>query len=352
MGRGGGRRQGRKRDDCISIWAIAGVTSLAVRLLVLAAALLIDRVVGETPFAWLRVPHPVALMGRLVDFLDSRLNDPVLSADARRSRGIVATIALVTLGIAVGLALQVIVSAVPFGIVLEAVIVSILLAQKSLIDHVVAVGRALVSGGPESARRAVAQIVGRDVSSLGESGIARAAMESGAENFSDGVVAPLFWFVVLGLPGLVVYKLANTADSMIGHRTEKHQAFGWSVARLDDALSFIPARLSALLVAAAAAICACDSRRAAQAAWRDARRHKSPNAGWPEAALAGALGVAFGGPRRYGEIEVDGAWLNAEGRRDVGAADILAAVRLIDAAWALIVVLLALAAIILLALAR
>jgi adenosylcobinamide-phosphate synthase len=326
--------------------------ALAVRLLVLAAALLIDRVVGETPFAWLRIPHPVTLMGRLVDLLDARLNDPTLSVEARRSRGMVATVMLIAVGLGSGLVLEAIVAVIPFGIAFEAIIVSILLAHKSLIDHVVAVGRALVSGGAAGGRQAVAEIVGRDVSSLDESGVARAAMESGAENFSDGVVAPLFWFVVLGLPGLVLYKLANTADSMIGHRTEKHEAFGGPVARFDDVLNFLPARLSALLIAAAAAICRCDSRNAWRATRRDARLHKSPNAGWPEAALAGALGVAFGGPRRYGETEVDGAWLNAEGRRDVGPADILAAVRLIDTAWAMAVVVLSLAAIILLALAR
>jgi adenosylcobinamide-phosphate synthase len=330
---------------------VARVTALAVRLLVLAAALLIDRVIGETPFAWLRILHPVALMGRLVHLLDAGLNDPTLSAEARRSRGMVATVTLIAAGVAIGLVLEAIVAAIPFGLVLEVVIVAILLAHKSLIDHVVAVGRALVSGGAEGGRQAVAEIVGRDVSPLDQSGVARAAMESGAENFSDGVVAPLFWFVVLGLPGLVLYKLANTADSMIGHRTEKHEAFGGPVARFDDVLNYLPARLSALLITAAAALCRCDSRSAWTVTRRDARLHKSPNAGWPEAALAGALGVAFGGPRRYGAVEVDGAWLNAEGRRDVGPADILAVVRLIDAAWAVAVVVLSLAAIILLALA-
>jgi adenosylcobinamide-phosphate synthase len=177
-------------------------------------------------------------------------------------------------------------------------------------------------------------------------------MESAAENFSDGVVAPVFWYALLGLPGLFIYKAANTADSMIGHRTPRHATFGWATARFDDLLSFVPARLSALLIAAAAALCGYDAGRAARAAWRDAPKHRSPNAGWPEAALAGALGVAFGGPRRYGELQVDGAWLNKHGRAAVGPADILAAIRLIDVAWALLPILVAAAAIIALATAR
>ena len=328
------------------------MTSLAGTLLVLSAALLIDRIVGDPPSLWKRAPHPVVLIGRLVELLDARLNDPSLAASARRLRGVAATAALVAAAGVMGLAFHFILSAIPFGVAVEALLVSFLLAQKSLIDHVEAVGRALVSGGAEDGRRAVAQIVGRDVRSLDEAGISRAAMESGAENFSDGIVAPLFWYALLGLSGVFIYKVVNTADSMVGHRSARHEAFGWAAARLDDMLSFVPARLSALLVAAAAAVSGCDSRQAAIAAWRDAPKHKSPNAGWPEAALAGALGVALGGPRRYGEMEVDGAWLNDAGRRAAGPADILAAIRLIDAAWAILLILLGLAAIILLASAQ
>jgi adenosylcobinamide-phosphate synthase len=328
------------------------VTPLAVTLLVLAAALLIDRIVGDPSFLWARVPHPVALVGRWIDVLDTRLNDPSIPHSRRRMRGVAVTAGLAAAAGAAGLALHRMLHVVPLGMAVETVLVAILLAQKSLIDHVEAVGRALLSGGAVDGRRAAAHIVGRDVSSLDEPGIARAAMESAAENFSDGIVAPVFWYAFLGLPGLLVYKVANTADSMIGHRAPRHEAFGWASARFDDLLNFVPARLSALLLAAAAAISGCDGRGAAIAAWRDAPKHKSPNAGWPEAALAGALGVAFGGPRRYGELEVDGAWLNREGRATVGPADILAAIRLIDVAWALLLILLAGAAFIALATAR
>jgi adenosylcobinamide-phosphate synthase len=298
------------------------------------------------------VPHPVALVGRWIDVLDTRLNDPSIPHSRRRMRGVAVTAGLAAAAGAAGLALHRMLLVVPLGMAVETVLVAILLAQKSLIDHVEAVGRALLSGGAVDGRRAAAHIVGRDVSSLDEPGIARAAMESAAENFSDGIVAPVFWYAFLGLPGLLVYKVANTADSMIGHRAPRHEAFGWASARFDDLLNFVPARLSALLLVVAAAICGCNGRDAAIAAWRDAPKHKSPNAGWPEAALAGALGVAFGGPRRYGELEVDGAWLNREGRATVGPADILAAIRLIDVAWALLLILLAGAAFIALATAR
>jgi adenosylcobinamide-phosphate synthase len=332
--------------------AALAVTWHAITFVALSAALLFDRVVGDPSSLWSRVPHPVVLVGRLIDRLDAGLNDAALLPATRRQRGVAATAALVALAGAAGLGLSVALSFVPFGRGVEAILLAVLLAQKSLIDHVEAVGRALLSGGVAGGRQAVAQIVGRDVSSLDEAGVSRAAMESAAENFSDGVVAPAFWYALLGLPGVFIYKAANTADSMIGHRSPKYEAFGWAAARLDDALSFVPARLSAVLIAAAATLSGCDGSGAARAARLDAARHKSPNAGWPEAALAGALGVAFGGPRRYGEMKVDGAWLNPAGRREAGPGDILAAIRLIDAAWAILLVLSSLAAIILLATAQ
>ena len=168
---------------------------------------------------------------------------------------------------------------------------------------------------------------------------ARAAIESAAENFSDAVVAPALWYLAFGLPGLFVYKIVNTADSMIGHRSLRYEAFGWASARFDDLLNVIPARIAAGLIAAAAALTGRSGRGAAAAAWRDARRHKSPNAGWPEAAVAGALGLALGGPRRYGDLAVDGAWLNERGRADTAPTDIRATLRLLDAAWAILLVL-------------
>lgn len=290
----------------------------------LAGAMLLDALLGEPGWLWSRVPHPVTLAGRVIDWLDRRMNDPADSPRQRRIAGIFA-IGLPVLGVAV---IGTVLEHLPFAPVLGCAIAAVLLAQRSLGDHVAAVAEGL-SRDLESGREAVAKIVGRDPQSLDEAGVARAAIESAAENFSDGVVAPAFWFIVGGIPGLLVYKLVNTADSMIGHRTARHGAFGWAAARLDDVLNIVPARLSVLLIAAAAW-----SKPALQAAWADAPKHRSPNAGWPEAAMAGALGLALAGPRRYAGTLVDDHWMNRDGRQAATAADIHAAHRLIWRAWA------------------
>ncbi|MCL4133142.1 UNVERIFIED_CONTAM: hypothetical protein GTU68_004971 [Idotea baltica] len=204
-----------------------------------------------------------------------------------------------------------------------------LIAQRSLVQHVQAVGDALrLSLG--DGRRAVAMIVGRDVREMDEAAVARGAIESAAENLSDGVIAPLFWFALAGLPGLLVYKVVNTADSMIGYRSEKYEAFGWAAARLDDVLNFVPARLTALLIWAVAPI---------RAPWstirRDAALHRSPNAGWPEAAMAPALGVSLSGPRSYDGVHEDFPWVHPEGRKDANPDDVDAAVAILWRCWAL-----------------
>ena len=203
-----------------------------------------------------------------------------------------------------------------------------LLAQKSLADHVEAVARGLDQGLPEG-RKAVSMIVGRDPEKLDRAGVARAAIESLAENFSDGVVAPAFWMAVGGLAGGAAYKAVNTADSMIGHRTPKHEAFGWASARFDDLVNLPASRLTALLIVVAAAILpGMDAAGAWRAVWRDAKKHRSPNAGWPEAAMAGALGLALAGPRSYGGVMGDDAFMGDGGRRGATAADIRRALRL------------------------
>ncbi|RMH42828.1 MAG: cobalamin biosynthesis protein CobD, partial [Alphaproteobacteria bacterium] len=188
-------------------------------------------------------------------------------------------------------------------------------------------------------RVAVARIVGRDTATLDRAGVARAAIESAAENFSDGVVAPVFWLLVGGLPGLVAYKAVNTADSMIGYRTPRHEAFGWAAARLDDAMNWVPARLAAVLLALVGGW---------RARWADMRRdaghHRSPNAGWPEAAMAGALGVALAGPRSYQGTLTDDPFVNPKGRRDAGAEDVDRAVSLLWRAWLVLLGAIALAA--------
>jgi adenosylcobinamide-phosphate synthase len=286
----------------------------------LAAAMALDAAAGEPRAVWDRLPHPAVLMGRAVDALDRRLN----RGAARRAKGVAAAAALAGGAALIGAAIE----AVPVaGPALSALAAAILLAQRSLADHVLAVADGL-DRSLDDGRAAVAMIVGRDVAPLDGSGVARAAIESCAENFSDGVVAPAFWYLVAGAPGILLYKAVNTADSMIGHRTPRHLEFGWASARLDDALNLVPARLSALLLAAAA--WSADALRVTAA---DARKHRSPNAGWPEAATAGALGIALSGPRSYGGALTDDPYVNPAGRRDLGAADIRRAVGLIWRGW-------------------
>jgi adenosylcobinamide-phosphate synthase len=201
-------------------------------------------------------------------------------------------------------------------------IASVLIAQRSLYQHVAEVRSAFAEGGLAEARAAVSMIVGRDPEQLDEAGVSRAAIESCAENFSDGVVAPVFWLALLGLPGLIAYKAINTADSMIGHRTARHECFGWAAARLDDLVNLIPARLSGLLLAVVAPIANGAVGIALNVMRRDAPKHRSPNAGWPESATAGALGLALAGPRRYGEHIVDDPFLNADARKEATPDDI------------------------------
>lgn len=296
------------------------------------SALLVDAILGWPDRLFARIGHPVTWLGRLVSTLDSRLNTG--SAARRRLMGVV-TLAVVVLAAALPAVLlqRLIGHLVGWhfgGMVLIGIAAWPLVAARSLYDHVAAVAHPLQQGDLPAARRAVANIVGRDVSVLDAGGVARAAMESLAENASDGVVAPLFWGAVLGLPGIAAYKAVNTLDSMIGHRTERHEAFGWASARLDDVLNLIPARLTGLLIALASPV----PMRALSIMMRDGHRHRSPNAGYPEAAMAGALGVRLAGPRIYHEVIAQEPWLNG-GAADPEPADLGRALRLYATAMAL-----------------
>jgi len=291
-------------------------------LLVLIAGLAVDAVLGDPPALFRVVPHPVALLGRLIGALESALNRPALADDLRRRHGILAVLIVVAVAALVGWLVDRLAARLPWGALLEIVAIAVLMAQRSLYEHVAAVGRALATSGLAAARAAVAHIVGRNPDSLDGAGVARAAIESLAENFSDGVVAPVFWYVLLGLPGLCAYKAINTLDSMIGHRSERYRDFGRAAARLDDLANLVPARLAGLLLALAAAVLPAATGGAALAAMlRDARKHRSPNAGWPEAAMAGALNVALAGPRRYGSEVVQDPWVGP-GTPQVGSGDI------------------------------
>lgn len=294
---------------------------------VLLLALAFDAVIGDPHWLWRRFAHPVAIMGWAIAALDRLLNRDDQSAAMRRMAGIATVVVLVGTSALIGYGLERFLSSVDGGWLASALLASILIAQRSLYDHVAEVRDALRDGGIEAGRKAVSMIVGRDPASLDTAGVSRAAIESCAENFSDGVVAPVFWFALLGWPGLLAYKMVNTADSMIGHRTKRHEQFGWAAARLDDLLNLAPARLSAVLVALAAPVAGGSIVQAASVAWRDAGVHRSPNAGWPESAMAGGLGIALAGPRRYIERTVDDPFLNADGRRDVNADDIARALR-------------------------
>ena len=308
-------------------------------------ALLLEITVGYPDRLAQAIGHPVTWMGRLIDWLDRTMNRDGADSETRRRAGAVAMLVLFAVVGLVAFVIERTLLLLPLGLFAVAILASTLLAQRSLFVHVANVADALDQGGVDAGRMAVAQIVGRDTAKLDEAGIARAVIESLAENFSDGVVAPAFWMVIAGLPGAAVYKAINTADSMIGHRTERYQDFGKTAAQLDDLVNLPASRLSALLIVAAATLTKGASASAAwQATWRDGSKHVSPNAGYPEAAMAGALGLALGGPRSYDGVEVNGA-LMGNGRREANVADIRAALDLYGRADGLLIaIVLALAA--------
>jgi adenosylcobinamide-phosphate synthase len=304
------------------------ISATAQPLLLLVAGLVIDALFGDMPALFRYVPHPVVLAGRAIAFFDRKLNRETRSEVSRRERGIVTVVVLVGGAALFGLALERVCRGSLVGAIVEALLIAVLIAQRSLYEHVAAVAAALSTGGLDGGREAVRHIVGRDPMSLDVHGVARAALESLAENFSDGVVAPIFWYLLLGLPGLFAYKMANTLDSMIGHRTPRYRAFGWAAARLDDVLNTVPAPLSGVLFAIAA-VFAKNGRpgHALTIMLRDGRKHHSPNAGWPESAMAGALGLALAGPRRYPEGLVADPWLG-DGSARAGVSDILRGLQL------------------------
>ena len=301
---------------------------LTATLLVLAVALAFDGLAGYPRAVFAAIGHPVTWMGALIAALDRRFNSETGDRERRRQAGVGALVLLLIIIGTIAFAAEAALLALPGGVVLLALSLSSLTASKSLDDHVTAVADALEDEGLGGGRRTVSMIVGRNPEALDEHGVCRAAIESLAENYSDGVVAPAFWFVALGLPGAALYKAINTADSMIGHRTPRHEAFGWAAARVDDIVNLPASRLSALLLIAAAAIVGgADAKAAWRAVRRDARRHRSPNAGWPEAAMAGALGLRIAGPRAYGTRLVNDPFMG-EGRAEATSQDVRRALEL------------------------
>ncbi len=323
-----------------------------IHFVILALALLLDRYVGDPDWLWRKYPHPVVWFGKGIEAAEKALY-PIQGTPAQKKRaGIILVAGLVIAGwVTASFASKVLGLFGSVGTLVEVGIVAVLLAQKSLSDHVDAVRKGL-EDGVESGRKAVAMIVGRDVKSLDKAGVARAAIESLAENTSDGVIGPALAYMAFGLPGLIAYKIINTADSMIGNKSERYLDFGWAAARLDDLVNLIPARFTGIL--ACAAFAWVDGRQTAERAFsvmrRDAKLHKSPNAGWPEAAFAGGLDVALGGPRVYakgakGDM-ADAPYLNDAGDKKFGTPEITKALLVYDRLlWLLFGVTLVLAAI-------
>ncbi len=283
----------------------------------MALAMTVDALLGWPAALYARIGHPVTWIGALIAWLDRNWNKATDASETRRMAGLAAALLVIALCVGLGWLLQDLLAPGWSRTILVSVLAWPLVALRSLYDHVAAVARPLEAGDIDAARLAVAQIVGRDPATLDEAGIARAAIESLAENASDGIVAPVFWGALFGLPGILGYKAINTLDSMIGHRSERHLWFGWAAARIDDVVNFIPARLTGLLFA----IVVPHPLAAGKVMIRDAHRHRSINAGWPEAAMAGALGVRLSGPRSYHGSITSEPWLN-EGARDPLGADI------------------------------
>jgi len=309
---------------------VAPLLHIWSNLALTAGAYAIEGLLGYPDWLFRLVRHPVVWFGALLSGLERRLNR---GAPGRRRAAGVATVALLLIAVC-GPAFLLQAPPGGTGLLVAAIVASSLPAQRSLHGYVAAVADGLEREGVNGGRRAVSHIVGRDPDTLDEAGIVRAAIESLAENLSDGVVAPAVWGVVAGLPGIAGYKAINTADSMIGHRSPRYEAFGWAAARLDDLVNLPASRLSALWLVAAAALHRRSPVQAIRAVWRDAGRHRSPNAGWPEAAMAGALGLRLAGPRVYGGVPVADAWMG-DGRAEAEIADLRAALALYRTACAL-----------------
>ena len=302
------------------------------------AALIVERIVGYPDWVYRRIGHPVTWIGRLISRLDRDWNRETDSFAPRKFKGVAALLVILILVTVLALALEWDLRMFTLGWIPLIIIAASLPAQKSLEKHVEAVADAMKTGGLPAGRKAVSMIVGRDPEKLDEAAVCRAAIESLAENFSDGVVAPAFWMGIGGLAGGAAYKAANTADSMIGHRNARFEAFGWAAARFDDLINLPASRLTAFLfVAAAGFIDGASPENAIKAIRRDAKHHRSPNAGWPEAAMAGALGIALAGPRSYGGVMIEARFMGEGGRTQLTHNDIRRALKLARVADALLI---------------
>ncbi len=299
---------------------------LSDRPLLLIYALLLDATFGEPAWIWRTFPHPIRLMGGMIELLEKKYNIPSLPGRKRRRNGLIVILGLLGLSAALGFALHFLFRVLPWGGLMEILIVTVLLAQRSLYHHVYAVFEAFATGGLKEARKAVSMIAGRDPESLDQAGVCRTAIESCGENLSDGVIAPAFWYLVLGLPGIIGYKCLNTSDSMIGHYNKRYLEYGFWTARMDDWANYFPARITGYLLTFAGSIMGHKGSTGRHIMHRDGKLHRSPNAGWPEAALAGVMGLALAGPRKYGNITVYDKWMNRYGRKEARPDEIVTAI--------------------------
>jgi adenosylcobinamide-phosphate synthase len=294
-------------------------------LLILVLAIVLDMSVGDPDWIWRKLPHPVVFFGKIISTLDRHLNRIRDNRRMRKRFGILALIIMLALVLIIGVVLSSVFRQFGvIGFVIEVIIVAMLIAQKSMSDHIKNIIAPLSSGDIKGARYAVSMIVGRQTSEMNASDVTRSSIESLAENFSDGVVAPIFWYALLGLPGILMYKMLNTADSMIGHKTVEYEDFGWASAKLDDLANWLPARLSSLLIAVSALILI-GPKSFKNVIWtvlNNSSLHRSPNAGWPETAMAGALGIVLSGPRIYGQQTSPELYLNPTGRLDLTHLDL------------------------------
>ena len=291
-------------------------------------ALAMDAIIGDPNWLYRKIPHPIAAIGCMMNQLDLFLNRPQVKNPTKKILGVLFIIIALSVAGIIGWGMQTGLKLMEFGQLLEAILVSIFLAQNSLYRHVRNVAQALVSDGLDAARLSVSHIVGRDPATLDDSGVCRASIESLSENFSDGVIAPVFWYLIAGIPGILMYKTLNTADSMVGHLSPKYRYFGWASARLDDVANFIPARLTALLIFLTALIIpSTKGFKSLRSCLTYAKRHRSTNAGWPEAAMAGALDIRIAGPRVYNGIVVNDPWMG-DGNPNLRTNDINRALKL------------------------
>lgn len=296
---------------------------LDLRALLLILAILLDWLISDPKRLYSHIAHPVQFMGDVLSLIEARFNKQTVSFNMQKFRGVFGLFLYLSIWLVVGIAISLICNVIGFwGMALEVLLAAILLSGRSLYEHVRDVNEALKFKTIEEARLSVGQIVGRDVTALDERGVARAAIESGAENLSDGFIAPVLFYFIAGLPGLIFYKAVNTADSMIGHKTQRFLGFGWAAARLDDVLNFVPSRLTGLLIVIIAQLRYANGGDVFRVMMKDSGKHSSPNAGWPEAAMAGALGIALAGPRVYFDVMKQDPWINAKGRLDADAEDI------------------------------